>query len=159
MPTVATVDGDLLRPTLGAHRPRDWSSRLPWRASSEVYVGLLGGPVAVTIIAALNARRLRMSRRSAWLMVLIGGVGMLAAALAATLGAGDTARQSVQLAGVLTTGPLYLLQRSPDRVHATFSPHADGREDYASLVRPGIAAILAGIVVEGGIVAALEQLT
>jgi hypothetical protein len=155
---VATVKGDLLTPTLGNHRPRDRSSRRPWHLSSQVFVAFLGGPLAVTLVAVLNGLRLRMARSKLAVMVAIGAAGMIAGVLAAGLMAGDTPRLLVQIAGVLTSGPLYLLQRSPDRVYTTFSPREDPDEDYASLWGPGFAAVLAGWAVQAPLVVAVEAL-
>ena len=154
MPGVATVRGDLLTPTLAEHRPRDWSSHLPWQLGSQVFVAFLGGPFAVTLIAVLNGARLRMPRPRLLAMVAIGAAGMLAGVLAAGLiDAGAGPRLLVQIAGVVTFGPLYLLQRSPDRVHSTFSPHPDPEDDYGSLWGPGLAAVLAGWLVQFPLVA------
>jgi hypothetical protein len=149
MPGVATVKGDLLTPTLGDHRPRDWTARLPWQLGSQVFVAFLGGPVAVTIIAVLNGLRLRMPPARVALMVAIGVAGTIAGVLAAGLiDAGTAPRLLVQVAGVVTYGPLYLLQRSPDRVHSTFSPHTDPEDDYGSLWGPGLAAVIVGWAVQ-----------
>lgn len=156
---MATVKGDLLTPTLTEHRPRDWSAHLPWQLGSQVFVAFLGGPLAVTIIAVLNGVRLRMPRSSLLLMAAIGAVGTIAGALAAGLiDAGAAPRLLVQIAGVVTSGPLYLLQRSPDRVHSTFSPHTDPEDDYGSLWGPGIAAVLTGWLVQFSLVAAVVEL-
>lgn len=159
LPGVATVQGDLLTPTLGHHRPRDWAGSLPWQLGSQVFVAFLGGPVAVAIIAVVNGRRLRMPRERLALMGAIGVVGTIAGVLAAGLiDAGAAPRLLVQVAGVLTYGPLYLLQRSPDRVHSTFSPHPEAEDDYGSLWGPGLAAVLAGWIVQLPLVALVMQL-
>jgi hypothetical protein len=155
---VATVKGDLLTPTLQGHRPRDWASRRPWRLSSQVFVAFLGGPLAVTLIAALNGERLALDRSRLGLIALIGLAGTAAGVLAAGLLPGDAPRLIVQVAGVLTCGPLYVLQRSPDRVFSTFSPHDDPDEDYGSLWGPGFAAVVAGWIVQAPLVLALESL-
>ena len=147
-PVVPPVKGDLLTPTLTEHRPRDWHERLPWRLGSQVFVAFLGGPVAVTIIAVLNGARLRMPRERLLLMAAIGVAGTIAGVLAAGLIDLGSARLLVQVAGVLTAGPLHLLQRSPDRVHSTFSPHHDPEDDYGSLWLPGLGAVLAGWLVQ-----------
>jgi hypothetical protein len=146
---VATAKGDLLAPTLADHRPRDWTARRPWRLGSQVFVAVLGGPVAVTIIAVLNGLRLRMPRSRLTVMAAIGLAGTIAGVLTAGLiDAGGAPRLLIQVAGVLTCGPLYLLQRSPDRVHSTFSPHTDAEDDHAPLWGPGIAAVLGGWLVQ-----------
>ena len=156
---MATVKGDLLTPTLTQHRPRDWSQRLPWQLGSQVFVGFLGGPVAVTIIAVLNGARLRMPPPRLALMAAIGVAGTIAGVLAAGLiDAGTAPRLLVQVAGVVTYGPLYLLQRSPDRVHSTFSPHPDPDDDYGSLWAPGFAAVIAGWVVQFALVGLVMSL-
>ena len=157
---MAALEQELLTPTLGGHRARDWSSRLPWRVTSQVYVGLIGGPVAVTAIALLNARRLRVGEISRRAMALIGISGLVAGVLAAALVPGQTApRLFLQLAGVLTYGGLYLVQRAPDRVHSTFSPNDDPDDDYASLLGPGLAAVVLGWSVEIALVLGLEAVT
>lgn len=159
MAGVAPVKGDLLTPTLSEHRPRDWHAHLPWQLGSQVFVAFLGGPVAVTIIAVLNGARLRMPRSLLWVMAAIGTAGAIAGVLTAGLvDAGTAPRLFVQVAGVVTYGPLYLLQRSPDRVHSTFSPHADPDDDYASLWLPGIAAVVAGWLVQLPLVAGVAAL-
>jgi hypothetical protein len=155
---VATVKGDLLTATLTEHRPRDWKARLPWQLGSQVFVAFFGGPLAVMIIAVLNGLRLRMGRSDLALMATIGVVGTAAGVLAAGLLDGDTPRLLVQVAGVLTYGPLHLLQRSPDRVHSTFSPHEDPAEDYGSLWAPGFAAVVAGWLVQAPLVLAVDSL-
>ena len=156
---VATVKGDLLTPTLTEHRPRDWNAHLPWQLGSQVFVAFLGGPLAVTIIAVLNGTRLRMPRSRLLLMAAIGALGTIAGVLAAGLiDAGAAPRLLVQIAGVVTYGPLYLLQRSPDRVHGTFSPHPDPEDDYGSLWGPGIAAVVTGWLVQFALVAAVMEL-
>jgi hypothetical protein len=154
----ATVKGDLLNPTLMGHEPRDWTSRLPWRLGSQVFVGFFGGPVGVTIVAALNGARLGLARRRIGLIVAIGLAATIAAVLVAGLLGGDSTRLLVQVAGVATAGPLHLLQRSADRVFSTFSPHEDSDDDHASLWGPGFAAVVAGWLVQAPLVVAVERL-
>ena len=159
MPGVALVRGDLLTPTLTEHRPRDWSTGRPWRLGSQVYVAFLGGPLAVALIAVLNGLRLRMPRPKLLAMAAIGVAGTIVGVLAAGLiDAGAAPRLLVQLAGVVTYGPLYLLQRSPDRVHGTFSPHDDPDDDYDALWGPGLAAVLGGWLVQFALVGLVMSL-
>lgn len=153
--------GDLLAPTLAGHEPRTWDRRLPWRLQSQVFVGFFGGALAVTIIAVLNGRRLRMPTDRVAVIAAIGVLGTVVGILAAGLvdGSGGASRLVVQLAGVLTCGPLYRLQRSPDRVHSTFSPHEDPDDDHASLVLPGIAAVIGSLVVQAALVTVIAGAT
>ena len=151
-----TVGEPLLAPTLTDHVPRDWHTRLPWRTSSQMYVGLLGGPVAVAAIGAINARRLRMPALTIPVMVLLGVTGTLAAVTAAVLIGGAAPRLLFQLAGALTAGPVIRLQRAPERIHTTFSPNDAPDADHASLWGPGIAAIAGGWVVEALALGAAE---
>ena len=150
---------ELLTPTLAAHRPRSWSpGDLPWRPASQVYVAFLGGPVAVGIIAVLNGARLAMPRAALVRMALVALAGTVAGIAGAVLVPGDSVapRLLVQLAGVLTFGLLYLAQRSPDRVHSTFSPHEEPEDDYDSLLGPGLAAVVAGWFVQALVIGVLE---
>ena len=62
-------------------------------------------------------------------------------------------RIGAQLIGVAAWAPMYLLQRSWDRVYATFSPTEDEDEAYESLWGPGLAAVIAGNVLQGVILA------
>jgi len=151
-------EGELFAPTLDEHRPRDWATRLPWRLSSQVYVGILGGPLAVGVIAVLNARRLGMARGARRLVAAIAAAGTILAIVAAALVPGDAPRLLIQLGGALTYAALHRVQRAPDRIHTTFSPHDDPAQDYASLWVPGIAAVAAGLVVQLGLVALVEAL-
>ena len=156
---MAPGNGDLLTPTLAEHRPRDWSSPLPWRLGSQVFVAFLGGPVAVTIIAVLNGGRLRMPGSQLGVMAGIGVAGTIGAVLAARfIDAGVAPRLLVQIAGVVTYGALFVLQRSPDRVHSTFSPHDDPDDDYDALWGPGLLAVLAGWAVQWPLAVAVMSL-
>ena len=144
-----TDSGALLTPTLAGHVPRDWGKALPWRLGSQVYVAIIGGPLAVTIIAALNARRLRMSSRQVAAIVVCGVAGLLVAlAVVAAIDEGDSGRLVFRIAGVLAYGPMYLLQRAHDRVHSAYSPFDDEDDDYESLWGPGIAAVVGGALLQ-----------
>ena len=62
----------LLRPTL-ADASASGNPGPPYRVSSQGYVAFFGGVLAVTIVALINARRLRMSVRGRRL--LMAGAG------------------------------------------------------------------------------------
>ncbi len=143
---MATVRGDLLTPTLQGHVPRDWRGRLPWRLESQVYPAILGGPAAATLVALVNARRLRIDARTVALMA-VGGVLLTALGLGAVAAFdSDAMRLLIGAAGLAAYGAFYLVQRAPDRVHSTFSPHDDPEEDYESLLPLGVAAVVVGLV-------------
>lgn len=140
----------LLTPTLAEHVPRDWSAALPWRLGSQVYVAVLGGPIAVAIIAVLNARRLRMP---GWLVGVIVAIGVtvFAATMAVSTAITDDdfARLVRQLSGAAAFGLMYLVQRPYDRVHHLYSPNEDEDDNYASLWGPGLAVLFAALLVDG----------
>ncbi len=139
---------DLLTPSLAGHAPRTANDPLPWRVESQVYVAILGGPLAVGLIAALNVRRLRMPGRAVAIAAAIAVIGTIAGVLAAGLiGGGPSPRLLIGLAGVATYGPLFLLQRTHGRVHSAVSDRDDD-EDWASLWAPGFGAVVAGLVIQ-----------
>jgi hypothetical protein len=153
---VPTVQGDLLTPTLQAHRPRDWSGRLPWRLESQVYPAILGGPLAATIVAVLNARRLQMPERTVRLMAGGGLAATLLALTVITLLDRGATRLLLGAAGVSLYFAFHQVQRPADRVHATFSPHDDPDDDYAPFLLPGAAAFLVGLAVQVAILLAVD---
>jgi hypothetical protein len=65
-------ESDLFSPSLAEYRPTT-PDRPPFRLDSQFGLAFLGGPAAVTAIAVLNARRLRLSNRLQRSMV-IGGI-------------------------------------------------------------------------------------
>ena len=159
LPARPVGDDALLAPSLAGHVPRDRAAAKPWRLNSQVYVAILGGPLAVTVVAAANAGRLRMPGRRIGAIVAIGLAVLVAVALLAALADLDSAaRLAVQLSGVLAFGPMFLLQRPFDRIHGVFSPNEDDDEDHASLWVPGIAAVVLGAIVTGIVLAAVEDL-
>ena len=158
MPGVARANGELLTPTLTEHRPRDWAPRLPWRLESQVYPAILGGPLAATLVAVANARRLRMERRLVVLMTMVGLVAASAGIAAAALIDGDATRLLLGAAGLAAYGVFFTLQRSPDRVHSAFSPHDDPGADYAPFLLPGVAAIVVSWLMQGAILVAVDRL-
>lgn len=84
------MDIDLLRPTIEDEPP---ISQLPWRPRSQFLVAFFGGTLALTVIAVLNARRLRMTEaersRMLWIGMVVGVLAPIAAGwYAAHLGYG-----------------------------------------------------------------------
>lgn len=145
----------LLEPTLQHHVPRALPGQSrPWRVGSQIYVAILGGPIAVTIIASLNARRLGMPARS---RALIAAVGVVATFLAVGMIAAFDGEVIVgRIIGALAAGPMYLLARGHDRAYYAFSPE-DEDEAYESLVVPGLGAVVAGYVLMGMLAASVAQ--
>lgn len=145
----------LLQPTLQDHVPRTYEGRSrPWRTGSQIYVAILGGPVAVTVIALLNARRLRMPRSKELVIAAVGIVATLAA-IAVILAAPGEGRVLAGLMGAVAAGPFYLLMRSYDRAYFSFT-NDDLSEDeaYESLWGPGIAAVIGGLILTAAVVGA-----
>jgi hypothetical protein len=149
---------DLLTPTLQGHLPR--TGVRPWRLGSQVYVAFFGGVLGVTAIALMNAGMLHAPARVRAGILAIGAAGFAAVLAAAVLllggdSAPDGARIPLTLVGVVAWGGMFLLQRPYDRIYATFSRESDEDELYESLLGPGIAAVIAGFLVQGIIVAAV----
>lgn len=140
---------DLLKPSVRARPAGD----PPWRLGSQVYVAFFGGVLAVTAIAYFNAQRLGLDQ-GVRLRVLGAGVlgvcGLLAAAV--LVEETDTLRLVTRGIGLLTYGLLYLIQRVADRIHQMTAPDDD---PYDSLWAPGIAAVVAGALIQAGFVAAI----
>jgi hypothetical protein len=137
-------DDELLKPTVGTTRR---SSERPWRLGSQFWVAFFGGPLAAALVGYLNGSRLGIPERAKRWMVAagIGGLG-LAVALAVAIVSFDVdvgARLANQMAGVVTYGATYKLQRSGDRVYQFYG---EDEEAYDSLWGPGLALVLgAGI--------------
>jgi hypothetical protein len=66
-------NSNLFSPSLSNYAPAI-TARLPWKLNSQFYVALLGGPVAVTVIAVLNAQRLHVPRNRQRRMVIGGAL-------------------------------------------------------------------------------------
>ncbi len=120
----------------------------PWRISSQFVVGFLGGALATTAIAWLNARRLRLrpGRRRGILIVGAAGVVLslvLAAILFRTAAPGlrpaSAVRLSNRLVGLLVYLVLAKIQLPGDRL---FAVHGGG--EHASLWIAGALAIVLG---------------
>ena len=138
-------DDALLSPTLQDYVPRSQDGSKPWRLGSQVYVAFFGGVLAVTAIALINARRLRVPRRGMLAIAGAGAAGLVGVVAFAALfiGAGDPprgARVATQLIAIASWGLMFLVQRPWDRLHAAFSEE-DEDEAYESLVGPGLVAV------------------
>lgn len=123
--------------------------------ASQGYVAFFGGPIAATLIGLVNGWRLGVSA-SRLALLAAGGVLALAVSLLVVIGVGPSAF----FLGPRIVGVVFFvacarpLQAQADRVHHFFDA---GEESYASLVPPGIAAALVGIVGESYLLSALGR--
>jgi hypothetical protein len=146
----------LLRPTMADHRAVGVARERPWRPGSQVYVGFFGGPLGVTVIAAMNSWRLLQPRRVQAMIVGIGLLGLVAGFVAAALVPdGVTPRLAVQAAGLVTFLPLYAVQRPAARVYEYHLRHVDPGEEYDSLLGPGAAACVPSAIAQGMLASAV----
>ena len=127
----------------------------PWRLGSQLYVGFFGGALAVAAIAWENSRRVGAPRETQKWIVIVGALGVVASVIVSYMlygnDFGSAARLGYRIVGVLTFGVLYKLQRSADRVYSFRSP-SDHEHDYDSMWGAGLVAVLAGGLLQLGIV-------
>jgi hypothetical protein len=111
-----------------------------------VYPAFFGGPVAVTVLAAINARRLGGSGRVVSLICAAGAVALSAQLLVAAFFLQETSasvqRFSYSLAGVAVWGVAQYLQRRPFRVFLL----RGGKP--ASLWGPGIGMVIVSALLQ-----------
>jgi hypothetical protein len=143
---------DLLQPALSGRREQI-PMVLPWRLGSQVYVAFFGGPLAVGGIGAFNAGILLMPKRAIAAIVAVAVVAEVAfLAVYAVAGPADSGRLVSTVAGLAAFGPIYLIQRSADRVYHF---HTREEEPYQSLFVPGLVAVVSARLVEAALVSAL----
>ena len=135
---------ELLRPTVGAGV--DMSAR-PWRLMSQTYVAFLGGVLASTAVAYLNAGRLGVDAAKRRLILLTGLAGLLAVIgvfvlLYDDLGIGSGLRVGIRVVAVLCCLVQLRLQRPMDRAFQLRG------QDYGSLWGWGTALTIGGALVE-----------
>ena len=139
---------ELLRPTIRSDV--DLSVR-PWRLMSQTYVAFFGGVIAVTVIAFFNARRLGVEAAKRRLMLLVGGLGLVAAAVVITVLTEDSTssglRIAIRVVAVVCCLILLRIQQPMDRAFQLRGV------DYGSLWGPGIAAVIGGGVLEAVLLA------
>jgi hypothetical protein len=134
-------DAALFQPSLTGHRAG--TRRPPWRLWSLLRLCFVGA-LPLTLIAAVNARRLDLSARDRALIVALGIGGLLAELqIAAAFGSvTDGFGFLIRAAVVVAAFGMWLVQRRADRVFAFHN----GDEGYASLTKVGwLAAIGLGI--------------
>ncbi|XXY53303.1 hypothetical protein WME91_19420 [Sorangium sp. So ce269] len=148
---------DLLTPTLqdGGECPSAPGER-PFRLQSQIWLGVLGGVLPMFIIGMVNAGRLRLPAEQRRRM-LYAGLAALAVvlviwvwAIASTADQGSfgspTFRRGIRLANQVLGGLLFLAYRRMQQLADRRFQFAGG--EHASLWVPGIAAIVAGIVLQ-----------
>lgn len=150
-----TVDDELFRTDRDHPGP---ACPAPWPAGSQLVVAFLGGPVAATVIALANARRLELARERRRRALAVGVAGVaLVAGLALVLADGDvtpgsTSSRTLSLLVVLVGLVVGLVQRHlqepADRAHRSRGGV------YASAWVPGVVAVVGGGLVQGGVVVA-----
>lgn len=142
---------DLLQPSL-ADRAAATGTARPWRLLSQFYVAALGGALAVTAIALINARRLQLTSAQQTVIALAGTAGLGATlAIAAILGQTAEQRWLVRVAAVAAWGGMYAVQRSADRIYGFH----EGDEGYGSMWIPGTIAAVAGGLMQWPLVVAV----
>lgn len=129
---------DLFTPSITPATYRE--RRPPWRPGSLLYPAVFGGATAVTVLALVNAGRLRLPGRAV-LAILGAGLAALVARAVVTVTLldgqpGGPARLIGALAGALVWLPVNLLQKGPFRAYEL------RRGQPASLWGPGVAAVL-----------------
>jgi hypothetical protein len=152
---------ELLTPTLQDHTPRSPTARRPWRLGSQLYVAFLGGVPAVTAIALVNATRLRAPGRALAMIAGAGVLGMGAVIAFLAIFFGNRGEESgpsglqigVQVISVAAWGLMFLAQRQWERVYEVYA-HDD--EPHASLLLPGLLAVIVGAAIQIAIVVAVS---
>lgn len=136
-------EDDLLKPTIIETAA---PTERPWRVDSLVYPAFFGGPIAVTFLSALNARRLGIDGRKVALIVAAGAAALTAQLLVIAFFLQGTAssgqRFSFTLAGLLVYLVVWLVQRRPFRIFML-----RGGEP-ANLWGPAIATVIGSVIIQ-----------
>ncbi|HWT91477.1 MAG TPA: hypothetical protein VN238_00635 [Solirubrobacteraceae bacterium] len=135
----------LLTPTLTDHRPRDYTGsieRPPWRTGSLVYGAILGGPLALLILALFDAGRLRAPAGTAQRIAAVCVACLVASVtVARLLGLDAGGRLVVGLFGLLAFVPVRRSLLPADRIRAMYAP-----DDDEAVVYESIFAVTVGVV-------------
>jgi hypothetical protein len=139
---------ELLRPTIGAGV--DMTVR-PWRLKSQLYVAFFGGPIACTVIAFLNARRLGVAAPERRLILVAGAIALTASTAAylvleGLLGADDPYAMVPNIAATAIAMVCSLIQQRFQRpMDRAFQLRG---AEYRALWGPGIAAVIGGGILD-----------
>lgn len=147
---------DLYTPSLEGQRTRQVSDARPWRLGSQFYIAFFGGPLGVGAIAFLNSQRLLQPLKSQILIILCALAGIAGGIAAVLIGDLDANPLIFRLAGVISWGGMFLVQRGADRHFAIFTAD-DGEDQYEPLWGPGIGASIAGLIISGIILSAVAS--
>ncbi|MEW5986406.1 MAG: hypothetical protein AB1791_07210 [Chloroflexota bacterium] len=145
----AGFSGLLFQPSLQTYDTHWYATRAkPWSLGVQAWVALLGGSLAITILAFLNGRRLGLTAARQGLILIIGAMGFVATLLAAQLlhlgqlppfyspireSAGMEYRLLSQAIALISYFFLVRLQRSDYRTHCFYRA-----TEHASFVVPWI---------------------
>ncbi|HZM77148.1 MAG TPA: hypothetical protein VFC19_15555 [Candidatus Limnocylindrales bacterium] len=136
-------DDNLLMPTI-TETPQPVYR--PWRVDSLVYPAFFGGPIAVTYLGTVNARRLGLSNRKLSLIVATGAAALTAQVLVIVFFLQDVSngaqRLSFSAAGIVVWGVAQYLQRRPFRIFLL-----RGGEP-ASLWGAGVSTVIASLLLQ-----------
>jgi hypothetical protein len=143
------MQDDLFTPTI---RERTADGTPPWRPDSILYPAFFGGPLAAATLGVINGRRLGVAT-GPLVGIAVAGVAAFVGRLGVTaaLGGNTGLRLIGSVAGILVWLVVIAYQRRPFRAF-TF---ADG--EPASLVGPGIVAVLAGAILETVVIAGVVR--
>ena len=138
-------DRDLFNPSLqGQAQAVPAATERPWRLWSPFWIAFFGGVLPYTVVAYQNSRRLGLPEGRRRLILVIGGVGLLATLLVtyglmAWLGSerASVVRIGSRVVAVVAFLAGYALQKSADRRYSFATGGA-----YASLWRFGLLATL-----------------
>ena len=151
------ADDDLFAPSLQDEariEPLTEGER-PWHLSSQFYVAFIGGALAVTAIAWLNAKRLRAPGETRRWILILGALGVVASVVVSYVlygnDFGSATRIGYRVVAVLLAGAFYKLLQPADRVYSFRSPD-DEDEQYDSMWVPGLIATFVGGAIQLGIV-------
>lgn len=136
-------EDDLLKPTITETAV---PTERPWRVDSLVYPAFFGGPIAVTFLSALNARRLGLDGRKVALILAAGAASLTAQLLVIAFFLQGTSssgqRFSFTVAGLLVYLVAWFVQRRPFRIFML-----RGGEP-ANLWGPGIATVIGSVILQ-----------